>query len=62
MMGLAIVHATKGKYAQALELLKKIMITSPEVPGIRAALGVCYYRLDQMDIASLCFERSIYMN
>ena len=46
MLGLAIVHATKGKYSQALELLKKILLASPEVPGIRAALGVCYYRLD----------------
>ena len=59
MLGLAIVHATQGKYQLALEILKKILVSNSDVPGIRAAMGVCYYRLDSMDIASLCFERSI---
>ncbi len=59
MLGLAIVDATRGNYGEALEALKRVLSAYPEVPTIRSALGVCYYKLGHLDIAGLCFERAL---
>ena len=54
----ALIDFGLGKYKESLKNLKKVFETQPRCPpSIRFAIGLCYYRLDNIVKARIAFEK-----
>jgi len=55
-----LIEFSKGEYHSALELFKSIQQQNPLAnPQIRFAIGLCYFRLGNLEKARFAFERTI---
>ncbi len=56
----AVIEFSKRNYKECLEILKQILQQNPIVnPQIRFGIGLCYYRLGNLEKARFSFERLI---
>lgn len=54
----AFVEFYKGNFKESLNIYKQILTENPMFPpSIRFAIGICYYRLGNMEKARVAFER-----
>ena len=54
----AFVEFNKGNYTECLSIYKQIMNDNPRCPpSIRFAMGLCYYRIGNVEKARVAFER-----
>lgn len=55
-----IIEFNKGNYSECLNELRKLIIENPKAPSdIWFALGLCYYRTDNLPKAKLSFEKTL---
>jgi RNA polymerase-associated protein CTR9 len=58
LIGLACVHYQRKNYKAALSFYQKVLKIQPDiVPDVRMPIGICFYKLDMEDEASLAFRR-----
>ncbi len=47
------------KYAEALTEFKRVLAENPELTGLHEKIGLCYYRLNDLDNAVAAFKRML---
>lgn len=58
MLGKANVLFNQKKYKEALEYYKKVLLLNPNCPAdVRLGIGLCYYKLENLEKAQLAFQR-----
>lgn len=60
LLAKACVLFNKGKFAEALDIYRKVLIKNPACPAaVRVGIGMCFNRLKQFDKAKDAFERAL---
>ncbi len=56
----SLIEFNKGNYLQCLDLLKQVLQENPLVnPQVRFGMGLCYFRLGNLEKARFAFERVV---
>ncbi|GAB2291884.1 Protein CTR9 [Dionaea muscipula] len=63
LLGQACVEFNRGRYSESLELYKRALRANPYCPGaIRLGIGLCRYKLGQLEKARMAFERVLQLD